>query len=107
MTSFTVLDMTCGGCAQRIGRALAEAGLPDELHVKIDVASRQVHVSAPPSSDAAELVRAAIRHAGYTPQLAISTVAAPTTRGCCCAARQDPTIDPHQHASGKNPSCCN
>lgn len=101
MTSFTVLDMTCGGCAQRIGRALAEASLPDELDVKIDVASRQVHVSAPPSSGTAELVRAAIRHAGYTPQLATSTFTPPRTGDCCCATRQDPTIDPHQHASGK------
>ena len=41
MVHINVPDMTCGTCAQRIGRAIAQAQLPGGVEVEIDVATRQ------------------------------------------------------------------
>ncbi|WP_369468140.1 heavy-metal-associated domain-containing protein, partial [Enterobacter cloacae] len=37
MVRFNVPDMTCGGCAQRIRRAIAQAPMPAGVEVEIDV----------------------------------------------------------------------
>lgn len=44
MTSFTVIDMTCGACASRISQALKQANLPPELGIDIDTESREVRL---------------------------------------------------------------
>ena len=44
MVHFNVPDMTCGGCAQRIRRAIDNAQLPEGMEVVIDVAARQIQV---------------------------------------------------------------
>lgn len=80
MVSFHVEDMTCGGCAGRIERALK--GLDGTAQVDISVPERLVRVRAQAAE--AELA-AAIRQAGYTP---VKTEAggdmAPQAHQCCC-----------------------
>ena len=49
MVHINVPDMTCGGCAQRIRRAIAQAQMPAGVEVEIDVAARQVRVPGPVS----------------------------------------------------------
>ena len=63
MVSYRVQDMTCGGCAGRINRALKQAD--DEAQVEISVADRLVRVRASDLADSE--LEAAIRAAGYTP----------------------------------------
>lgn len=106
MTRFNVPDMSCGSCAQRISRALAQAGLPEGLHVEIDVAAKQVRLAAQADARAAEAVRSAIALAGYTPQPVSSAEQASKTGGCCCAARRASGLDVRQSGSAGKPACC-
>lgn len=61
-TTFTVPDMTCGHCEKSVRSALGEA-LPDAT-VTIDLAGKRVIVAGD-----AEKAEAAIREAGYTPEM--------------------------------------
>jgi copper chaperone len=88
MLVFEVRDMTCGGCAGRISRALAaeDAGAT----VEVSVQQRLVRVQ-PSEADAGELERA-IQEAGYTPILlppeqVPARVAAKAAGACCCGSR--------------------
>ena len=63
MIEFQVDDMTCGGCASRITRAIAGVG-PAAL-VDVDLAAHRVRVQG--NGVPTEEIEAAIRQAGYTP----------------------------------------
>lgn len=63
MISFQVQDMTCGGCAASIRRAVR--GADANADVAVDLARRRVDVTGA-SVDAATLERV-ISEAGYTP----------------------------------------
>jgi copper chaperone len=63
MLTFKVEDMTCGGCAASIKRALARADAA--AAVDVDVPAKLVKVN-PAAADAAG-IEAAIREAGFTP----------------------------------------
>lgn len=81
MVSYRVEDMTCGGCAAKISRALKQVDAGAEVDVSVD--DRLVRVRAPHAGEA-ELA-GAIRQAGYTPvQVEEGTAAAPRSGGCCC-----------------------
>ena len=81
MITLRIEDMTCGGCAGRIARAIA--GLDPEARVVVDVASRLVRVTT--TAPAAELVDE-IGEAGYTAvPVAAPTAVAPRAGGCCCS----------------------
>jgi copper chaperone len=67
MLTFKVEDMTCGGCAASIKRALAKADAA--ATVEVDVAAKLVKVS-PAAADAAA-VEATIREAGFTPVVVV------------------------------------
>lgn len=105
MTGFDVPDMTCGRCADRIHRALAQAGLPASLVVEIDVRARQVRLlQAGPATG--ERVRAAIEGAGYTTRALSAAAARQRPAGCCCGPRLGPRVDKGQAAAGAPSSCC-
>ncbi len=109
MVQFNVPDMTCGGCANRIGRALAQVSLPADLQVEIDVAARQVRVPVAAESEVAGAVRDAIARAGYA--AAVSTAVPPASAGtaaggCCCTSRRSQAVDAGQSAPAKTAGCC-
>lgn len=106
MVHFNVPDMTCGGCAQRIRRAIAQAQLPAGVEVEIDVAARQVRVPGQAEDDAVERVRSAIARAGYKADPVAATSSRRTAGGCCCASRSTTSVDVNQGAANRTPSCC-
>ena len=106
MVHFNVPDMTCGTCAQRIGRAIAQAQLPGGVEVEIDVATRQVRIPAQAGESTVELVRSAIERAGYKADAAVSPASRRTTGGCCCASRSTTSVDVSQGAANRTSSCC-
>ncbi len=63
MTSFTVFDMTCGGCIKAITAAVKEVA-PDAT-VVTDLATHRVDVIG---SASAEVLAEAMRDAGFTPE---------------------------------------
>jgi copper chaperone len=60
MIRFTVENMSCGGCAASIRRAVAS--VDPQAEIEIDVPRRAVQVSGAVSEDA---IRAAVAEAGY------------------------------------------
>ena len=106
MVHFNVPDMTCGGCAQRIRRAIAQTQLPAGVEVEIDVATRQVRVPGQVEDDTVELVRSAIERAGYKADAAVSPASRRTTGGCCCASRPVAPVDVDQDGARHTSSCC-
>lgn len=66
MTTFKVEDMTCGGCAASIRRAVAR--LDAQAGVEVDLTQHLVTVRSA-AADATAL-EAAIRDAGFTPRAA-------------------------------------
>ena len=106
MVHFNVPDMTCGGCAQRIRRAIAQSQLPAGVEVEIDVATRQVRVPGQVEDDTVELVRSAIERAGYKADAAVSPASRRTTGGCCCASRPVAPVDVDQDGARQTSSCC-
>ena len=106
MVHFNVLDMTCGGCAQRIRRAIAQSQLPAGVGVEIDVATRQVRVPGQVEDDTVELVRSAIERAGYNADAVAGTSSRRTTGGCCCSSRSTTSVDVNQGAANRTSSCC-
>jgi len=106
MVHINVPDMTCGTCAQRIGRAIAQAQLPGGVEVEIDVATRQVRIPAQAGESTVELVRSAIERAGYKADAAVSPASRRTTGGCCCSSRSTTSIDVNQGAANRTSSCC-
>ena len=106
MVHINVPDMTCGTCAQRIGRAIAQAQLPAGVEVESDVATRQVRVPGQVEDDTVELVRSAIERAGYKADAAVSPASRRTTGGCCCASRPVAPVDVDQDGARQTSSCC-
>ena len=106
MVHFNVPDMTCGGCAQRIRRAIAQTQMPAGVEVEIDVAARQVRVPGQAEDDTVELVRSAIERAGYKADAVVGTSSGRTTGGCCCASRSTTSFDVNQDAADRTSSCC-
>jgi copper chaperone len=107
MTSFTVIDMTCGACASRISQALKQANLPPELGIDIDTESREVRLVKGASPYAAELVRNAIEAEGYSPRVSKpngATAAASHAKGCCCVSSRTQKLDVNQKTISKIPS---
>lgn len=109
MIQFNIPDMTCGACANRIGRALSQAGLPPELQVEIDVAARQMRIPQGIPEEVTLVVQKAIEQAGYTAQQVTLTqpaLVASRPSGCCCASRRVTGIDVGQGVPAKNAGCC-
>ena len=106
MVHINVPDMTCGGCAQRIRRAIAQAQMPAGVEVEIDVAARQVRVPGQAEDDTVELVRSAIERAGYKADAVVGTSSGRTTGGCCCASRPVAPVDVDQDGARQTSSCC-
>ena len=106
MVHFNVPDLTCGGCAQRIRRAIAQSQLPAGVGVEIDVATRQVRVPGQVEDDTVELVRSAIERAGYKADAAVSPASRRTTGSCCCASRPVAPVDVDQDGARQTSSCC-
>ena len=65
VTAFTVADMTCSHCVGTV-RGAIERALPGR-RVTVDLATHQVTVAG--GADAATVAAAAVRAAGYTPEL--------------------------------------
>ena len=63
MIEFQVDDMTCGGCASRITKAVK--GVTPAASVDINLAAHRVRVQG--SGVVPEEIEAAIKDAGYTP----------------------------------------
>ena len=106
MVRFNVPDMTCGGCAQRIRRAIAQAPMPAGVEVEIDVAARQVRVPGQAEDDTVALVRPEIERAGYKADAGVATSSHRTTGGCCCASWPTTTVDVNQDPANRTSSCC-
>ncbi|WP_416208610.1 heavy-metal-associated domain-containing protein [Acidovorax sp.] len=106
MVEFNVPDMTCNGCAQRIGRAISEARLPAGVEVEIDVAARKIRIPSLAGDSAVERVRAAVVHAGYRTDAVVVASSHRTTGGCCCAPRAQPSVDVDQGGTTRTSSCC-
>lgn len=64
MHAFTVEDMTCQKCVQKITHALE--ALDPEVEIEVDLAAKLLHIESQASDDA---LRAQIQAAGYTPVL--------------------------------------
>ena len=106
MVHFNVPDMTCGGCAERIRRAIAQAPMLAGVEVAIDVAARQVRVPGQAEDDTVQLVRSAIVRAGYKADAVVATSPHRTSGGCCCASRPTTSVDVNQDAASCTLSCC-
>lgn len=106
MVHFNVPDMTCGGCAERIRRAIAQAPMLAGVEVAIDVAARQVRVPGQAEDDTVQLVRSAIARAGYKADAVVATSPHRTSGGCCCASRPTTSVDVNQDAASCTLSCC-
>lgn len=83
MISIEVKDMTCGHCESTLRKAITavDAGAT----VNIDLATRRLDIESATAN--AHTLIAAVRAAGYTPELALPTAAnapAQPSRGCCC-----------------------
>lgn len=63
MITIRINDMTCGGCAKRIQRAIA--AVDAHAQVEVSIVQRLLRVSSTMLSGA---LLAAIRDAGYTPE---------------------------------------
>jgi copper chaperone len=63
MITFQVDDMSCGGCASAITRAVKAAD--KDAQVQVDLAAHRVQVT-PATADAREIAEA-IKDAGFTP----------------------------------------
>lgn len=61
MTDFTVTDMTCGGCANSIKRAVTL--VDPQAVIKVNMANKRVQVTG----TKAETAEKAIREAGFNP----------------------------------------
>ena len=64
MIEFQVNDMTCGHCVGAITQAIAEVDVA--ANVDIDLPTHRVRITG---TERREEVKAAIREAGYTPEL--------------------------------------
>lgn len=64
MTAFHIANMTCGGCAARIQRAIQ--AMDSKAQIEINVRDRVVQISGGVTDTEYE---AAIKKAGYTPKL--------------------------------------
>ncbi|PIF25963.1 copper chaperone [Acidovorax sp. 62] len=106
MVHFNVPDMTCGGCAERIRRAIAQAPMLAGVEVAIDVAARQVRVPGQAEDDTVQLVRSAIARAGYKADAVVATSPHRTSGGCCCASRPTTSVDVNQDTASRTLSCC-
>lgn len=109
MIKFTVPDMTCGACADRIGKAVLLAQLPPDARVEIDIEKRQVRLTQGASTEVAALVREAITVAGYKAEESLpATASADGDRagGCCCAAKRSKSLDPNQIPAAQMRGCC-
>jgi copper chaperone CopZ len=62
-TTYSVLGMTCGGCAKRVRTAI-ETDLPELSEIEVDPTANEVRITAesPVSEDA---VKAAVERTGY------------------------------------------
>lgn len=109
MIAFHIPDMTCGACANRIGKALDQAGLPVGPQVEIDLATRQVRLPHALQAEIAQTVQHAIEGAGYTALPATTARAVGKGQGkgvCCCASERAPTIDVNQRRLAPTAGCC-
>ncbi len=120
MIRFDIPDMHCGACADRVGRALAQAHLPAGVQVEIDIAQRQVrlfHGAGALDASVAAAVVAAIGQAGYAARPATSEApprvdatahrgSGARHRGCCCGPRQAAAVDADQQAPAEAAGCC-
>jgi copper chaperone CopZ len=106
MIHFNVPDMTCGGCAERIRRAIAQAQLPNGVGVEIDVAARQVSIPGQAEDDTVELVRSAIERAGYKAHPVVGSSPRQVTGCCCSASRPSTFVDVDQDPARQTSSCC-
>lgn len=106
MVHFNVPDMTCGGCAQRIRRAIDNAQLPEGMEVVIDVAARQIQVPTHAQDREIDLVLSAIERAGYKIEAASASPTGRDSGACCCANRPSTKVDADQYyAAGTSPCC--
>lgn len=65
MITFQVDDMTCGGCASAITRAVKATD--QDAQVQVDLAAHRVQVT--PAAAVVEEIANAIKDAGFTPVL--------------------------------------
>ena len=79
MIELQVQNMTCGGCAASVTRAVKS--LDPAAKVTVDLG--KAHVSIEGSRDAAEYGRV-LAEAGYPAMVPAAKAAAPRSRGCCC-----------------------
>ncbi|CAN7328213.1 heavy-metal-associated domain-containing protein [Acidovorax sp. LjRoot74] len=98
--------MTCGGCVQRIRRAIAQAQMLAGIDVEIDLAARQVSVPGQAEDGIVELVRSAIERAGYKADAVMGTSSRRATGGCCCASRPAISVDVDHDDARQTSSCC-
>lgn len=87
MTAFHVPDMTCGGCAGRIQRAIVATD--DKARIEINLRERLVVISG--TATDAEYAEA-VQEAGYTPELVEpgpepANAKADTGNGACCGTK--------------------
>jgi copper chaperone len=92
-----IADMTCGGCANSIARAVA--AVDANARVEADLQRRLMRVTS--DAEPAGILRA-IQQAGYAAEPAAES--APAARGgCCCASR---AVDGLYRAAPSRASCC-
>lgn len=109
MVQFHVPDMTCGAFANRIGRALHQAGLPSNQQVDIDVGNRQLRLARVADAKIEEAVRNAIESAGYTVEKIVDGPESSSVQrsgGCCCASRKTTHVDANQSSRTQPTGCC-
>ncbi|WP_426304846.1 heavy-metal-associated domain-containing protein [Acidovorax facilis] len=106
MVHFNVPDMTCGGCAQRIRRAIDDAELPEGMEVTIDVAARQIRVPTHAQVREIDLVLSAIERAGYKTEADSASPSGRASGNCCCAPRPSTKVDADQYDAVRTSPCC-
>ena len=83
MTSFLVLDMTCGHCTSTITKAVS--AVDPAAGIRFDLAAHRVDIES--SKVDAAVLRKTIADAGYTPEPFGGESTLPTSaarKGCCC-----------------------
>ena len=106
MVHFNVPDMTCGGCAQRIRRALDAARLPEGMEVEIDVTARQIRIPAHAQGGEIDRVLSTIKRAGYKAETASASPSGRAPGDGCCGPRSSTAVDADQYGAARTSPCC-
>jgi copper chaperone len=100
MITFRIPDMTCGRCADRIGKAIAAAD--PGARVEFAVGEQLVRITL--ASSSGQELRSAIEAAGFSPAAHAAPPVQRRSAGCGCGTRG--AVDVGQAGRAATGGCC-